>query len=153
MKKPNKTNRSKLSNRSTLLAGKVDGRKAPARRIRDLHNDLVEKVTGGKRIITVSEEGLIRQLSALLCHQELEAAKLADGVSEFDARLFTSTANTCNRLLAALDLMPDDDEDLDNDPDLSGINALEVYCKRKDKELEARKPKRRVDKRRERLGR
>ena len=141
------------------MAGKVDGRKAPARRIRDLHLELAETVTGGKRAITVIEEGLIRELSALLCHQELEAAKLADGVSEFDARLFTVTANTINRLFSGLGVVPaDEDEDLDDDPELKGIDALEVYCARKSKENETKKLKRRsskprVDRRRERLVR
>ena len=125
-----KKGRSKITNKTTFHGVDVDGRSSTPRRIRDIYRELQRLVVVDGREPTMTEEGLMRQLSALLTHQEMEAAKLADG-AEFDAKQFVSSANTINRLFMNLGLMPDEDGAEDDDPDLAGIDALEVYCARK----------------------
>jgi hypothetical protein len=69
--------RSKVSNRSNLLAG-IDGRSATARRFRDLIADLSREYCG-EGALSTAEFGLIRQAAAMTLQAELLQARIVRG--------------------------------------------------------------------------
>ena len=97
---PKPQGRSRVSNGSSHFIGDVDGRGELARRVRDLHADLVAHL-GGRPSAT--EDMIARRAATLAAWCETQDATLAAG-ADFDHAAYSTAANTLRRLLADLGL-------------------------------------------------
>lgn len=92
--------RSRVSNGSSLLNG-VDGRRASARRFRDLIADLTREEFGDSENLSIAELGLLRQAAALTLQAErLQAAVVRGETVNADELVRLSSEN--RRVLAAM---------------------------------------------------
>jgi hypothetical protein len=97
--------RSRVTNGSTLFAGKGDGRSAWARRLRDLCSEHVADL-GGVDAVSVAERSIVRRCATLTCELErLEGKFATDGeASDSDLDLYSRVAGNLRRLLESLGL-------------------------------------------------
>lgn len=93
-------NRSRVTNGSQLFVGRIDGRSALARRIRDLQTDLRSNFANEP---TPTQEAIIRRAASLCVWCESVEAKMTDG-SEIDIAAFTTACNSLRRLLIDIGL-------------------------------------------------
>jgi hypothetical protein len=94
-----RTLRSRVTNGKDLLVG-VDGRRAPARRYRDLCLSLAEDL-GGASTLTEAQNALVRQAAAMIIQSEkLQSAVLNGEI--VDCEQLTRLANAATRILTRL---------------------------------------------------
>lgn len=95
------TIRSKITNSGGLLDG-VDGRSGPARRYRDLIEQLASDL-GGIDHISEAQTQLIRRTAGLAVRLEQAEAELING-GEIDSETYTREINALVRVLGAIGL-------------------------------------------------
>ena len=105
------TNRSKVSNGTSLHLAKVDGRQPEARRWRDIYRALVEAI-GGEGKISEPQRMAVRRVASMAVAGELMDASIANGVL-VDMDVYLRLSGTIGRILRSLDLVDgvDDEED------------------------------------------
>jgi len=94
-----RTNRSAVSNGSTVLAG-VDGRSAEGRRYRDLVISYAEPL-GGVASLSEENSALVRQCAALTMQSERMQSAIVRGEA-VDCEQVTRIANALSRTLSAI---------------------------------------------------
>lgn len=104
------TNRSRLSNGTSLHLAKVDGRTSEARRWRDVYRELVATL-GGENKVSEPQRFAVRRVASMVVGSELLDAKIANGVS-VDLDVYLRLSSTIARTLRSLGIVDEvDDED------------------------------------------
>ena len=123
----------------------TDGRSKASKRFKRIVQDIV-RLAGNKQPPEVVEQ-LARTFAALVIKQEKHIAKLLEG-RPMDSAAYVRLVNCSNRTLKNLGLLPTGNG---AEPD-GGQDSLESYIANRPVG-NGTKPKRRVDRRRERMGR
>ncbi len=99
------TNASKVSNGSCLWVEPTDGRRAPARRYRDLYNDLLIEIGGPGPKITEPQRQLCRRAAGLMILAERSECAMANG-EVVDPGAYVKICGSLSRVLVALGIEP-----------------------------------------------
>ncbi|SEE09125.1 hypothetical protein SAMN05519104_5181 [Rhizobiales bacterium GAS188] len=98
--RPSRTNRSKVTNGTRMLAG-IDGRSEQGRRYRDLMRSFASDI-GGLQSLNESEMAMVRQAAALTAQSERMQADVVNDAG-VDAEQLTRLLNSQKRALGALE--------------------------------------------------
>lgn len=134
------------NNRLKKVPDEIDGRSKDSLKFRDIVNSTI--LLAGDHSPPAITEQLAKQYAALVIRQEAHQLRLfgGDGRGTSD-HAYVKLVNSANRCLKLLGLIGSKSEGDEGD-----IMALERHCAKRTTEI-ARKSKRKVDRRRERLGR
>ena len=141
-------NNNSRHNRLKKVPDDIDGRSKEAQQFRNIVNSTI-KLAGNRQPPAVVEQ-LAKQYAGLILRQEHHQSRLFGGDERGTSdAAYVKLVNSANRCLRLLGLTQIKDGEDDGD-----INALEKHCAKRMAELDSKKSKRRkVDRRRERLGR
>ena len=139
--------RSSVHNRLKKVPDDIDGRLSQSIEFRNIVNSTI-KLAGNRQPPAVVEQ-LAKQYAGLILRQEYHQSRLFGGDERGTSdAAYVKLVNSANRCLRLLGLTQIKDGEDDGD-----INALEKHCAKRTVEIEAKKSKRKVDRRRERMGR